>query len=646
MEAITGFFVRGAGMGSVAFLSLCLASTSSTSSLLFAQSVTFADAQVMLPTVADYTTGVAVDSTGNVFVTPTYGQGAVELPWVGSGYGPQVALPTKGLNYPQAVAVDGAGNVYIATAKVIEFRKTIGKVVELPKTPTGWGPQMTVPFSGLTGVSAIDIDSHGDVFVADWPNNQILELPWTGVSYGPQVTLPFSGLFNPEGVAVNGAGDVFVSDYRHDRVVELPRTQTGYGPQITLRDGPFYNPQAIAFDSVGDLFVVNVRTGTVVELPKTQKGFGPQKSLLSSVGFGVGLAVDGSGNVFTSTVEFQTRSVNFWSAYVCPSEETTPTGCNKTLTLNYNVSAGVTLGTPEVLTGGVADRDFTLSTGSTCIGAVTQGSSCTVNVTFAPLSAGTRNGTVEIVDSSGTVLSTTNIYGLGLEATGNPEIQVSPTYLQFGPSPINLKFPTPGVLPVTISNIGRGGPLTVAPSISTYSGGQIRSYSIEGSNCAAGIMPGYSCTLQVAYAPKSIATHYGLLTLQTNGEANPVVKLHGVGTGLSVLGGVSGGSLQFGSVSSGSTKVLPLTITNVGLPDTVTLFTQISKGYTTNLTTTYKILTTEQNTCLADIAPGQSCTLPVEFAPTSSGIHDDLLILTGANATYTETLVWLIGSTP
>jgi hypothetical protein len=314
------------------------------------------------------------------------------------------------------------------------------------------------------------------------------------------------------------------------------------------------------------------------------------------------------------------------------------------LTLNYNVSAGATLGTPEVLTGGVADRDFTLATGSTCIGAVTQGSSCTVNVTFAPLSSGTRNGTVEIVDNSGTVLSTTNIYGLGLEATGNPEVRVTPTYLEFGPVPFNLS--TPVIRPVTITNIGRGGPLTVTPSFSTYSGGQIRSYTIQGSTCAAGVMPGYSCTLQVAYSPKSIATHFGLLTLQTNGEANTVVKLHGVATGLSVLGGVSGGSLEFGSVSSGSTEVLPLTITNVGLPDIVTLDTAITVGNTANPTTTYTVLTTAQNTCLAGIAPGQGCTLPVEFAPTSSGIHDDLLTLTGADDRYTHTNVWLIGSTP
>jgi hypothetical protein len=135
------------------------------------------------------------------------------------------------------------------------------------------------------------------------------------------------------------------------------------------------------------------------------------------------------------------------------------------------------------------------------------------------------------------------------------------------------------------------------------------------------------------------------LTLETNGSANPTVGLHGVASGLSVLGGANGASLKFGSVSSGSTEVLPLTVTNVGLPGRVTVGTTITVRATTRPTATYKVLTTSENTCLAGIAPGQSCTLPVEFVPTSSGTHDDLLTLTPSTGGVSTNL-WLIGSTP
>ncbi len=132
----------------------------------------------------------------------------------------------------------------------------------------------------------------------------------------------------------------------------------------------------------------------------------------------------------------------------------------------------------------------------------------------------------------------------------------------------------------------------------------------------------------VEFSPASIATHYRLLTLQTNGSVNPAVALHGAVIGLSVFGGVSGAPLQFGPVAAGSTEVETLTVTNVGLPGTVTVGTAITVRATTRPSTTYTVLTTSENTCLAGIAAGQSCTLPVEFAPVLSGVHDDLLTLT------------------
>jgi hypothetical protein len=156
------------------------------------------------------------------------------------------------------------------------------------------------------------------------------------------------------------------------------------------------------------------------------------------------------------------------------------------------------------------------------------------------------------------------------------------------------------------------------------------------------VTSGNSCTLQVQFTPTSFGSHTELLTLQTNGASNPTVGLHGVVSGLSVLGGVSGAPLNFGSVSSGSTEVLPLTVTNVGLPGTVTVGTTIKAGSGAG---PYTVLTTSQNTCLAGIAAGQSCTLPIEFAPTTSGTHDDLLTLT-PSAGGGSTNLWLLGSTP
>ena len=130
-----------------------------------------------------------------------------------------------------------------------------------------------------------------------------------------------------------------------------------------------------------------------------------------------GVAVDGAGNVFIpqgyQVLEVNTVSVNFPALNICAPGQTTMAACNRTITLNYNVTAGGTLGTPIVLTQGAPNLDFTLAGGSTCTGAVTAGSTCTVNATFAPTFSGQRAGVVQIVDGSGNVLAATLVYGLG-----------------------------------------------------------------------------------------------------------------------------------------------------------------------------------------------------------------------------------------
>jgi hypothetical protein len=107
-------------------------------------------------------------------------------------------------------------------------------------------------------------------------------------------------------------------------------------------------------------------------------------------------------------------AVDFGSANVCPSGKTAPAPCSQTMTLTYSVTASGTLGAPKALTTGAPNLDYTLANGSTCTGSVTQGKTCKVNVTFAPIAPGSRRGAVQIVDSSGNVLATTYIYGSGV----------------------------------------------------------------------------------------------------------------------------------------------------------------------------------------------------------------------------------------
>ncbi|HEY1801077.1 MAG TPA: hypothetical protein VGG46_09105, partial [Terriglobales bacterium] len=124
-------------------------------------------------------------------------------------------VPATGLNYPTGVAVDGAGDVYIA-----DYGNN--RVVEV--TPDG--TQTTVPATGLNIPTGVAVDSVGDVYIADTNNNRVVEV----TPGGAQTTVPATGLNNPTGVAGDGAGDVYIADTLSNRVVEV----TPGGAQTTV----------------------------------------------------------------------------------------------------------------------------------------------------------------------------------------------------------------------------------------------------------------------------------------------------------------------------------------------------------------------------------------------------------------------------
>ncbi len=317
--------------------------------------------------------------------------------------GVQTTVPASGLSYPEAVAVDGAGDVFIVNTEH-------NRVVEV----TPLGVQRTVPASGLNSPFGVAVDDAGDVFIADTENNRVLKVTPGGVQ-----TTVGSGLNYPYGVGVDGAGDVLIADYENSRVVKV----TPGGVQTTVLSGQI-KPYAVAVDGAGDLFIADDEKNRVLKVTP-----GGVQTTVPASGLNTpeGVAVDGAGNVFIAdslhnrVVEL-TQSVNFGSANICPAGSTTPAPCSQTITLNYDVTASGTLGTSQVLTGGAPNLDYTPASGSTCTGSVTAGSACTVNVTFRPTLAGLRQGAVNLLNNSGQVIATTFMDGTG---TG-PQVAFSP----------------------------------------------------------------------------------------------------------------------------------------------------------------------------------------------------------------------------
>ncbi len=157
---------------------------------------------------------------------------------------------------PSGVAVDGAGNVYVAD----EWNHRIQKFTSSGAFVGKWGSrgsgdgQFNVPF----GV-AVDVAAY--VYVAECNNHRIQRLTSTGTSVGKWGSQGSGdGQFNiPFGVGVDADRHVYVADTWNHRIQEFTSNGTfvtkwgSYGSG----DGQFAEPSGIAVDAAGHVYVAD-----------------------------------------------------------------------------------------------------------------------------------------------------------------------------------------------------------------------------------------------------------------------------------------------------------------------------------------------------------------------------------------------------
>jgi sugar lactone lactonase YvrE len=181
--------------------------------------------------------GVAVDHAGNLYIADLQNArirkvdtngiistvaGNGSLFSSGDG-GPAI---NAGLAYPMGVAVDGAGNIYIADQNAYVIRKV--NTAGIISTVAGNG---VFGFSGDGGPAAnaetsgpynVAVDSAGDLYIADHGNHRIRKVDATGtittIAGGGGSTVnngdggpPTSANVDPADVAVDGAGNYYIA---------------------------------------------------------------------------------------------------------------------------------------------------------------------------------------------------------------------------------------------------------------------------------------------------------------------------------------------------------------------------------------------------------------------------------------------------
>ena len=291
--------------------------------------------------------GVTVDKSGNVYIADTHSQrvrkvspgGTIKTiagggPGLSGDSGPATSAHLEG---PIAVAVDGQGNVYISDASFVYRVSPGGILTKFAGTGTpgfsgDGGPATSAQLSDRT---ALAVDGHGNVYIADNRNNRVREVTTNGIikTIAGTGVGGFSGdggpataarLYPPAGVAVDGHGNIYIADQFNSRVRKVSpngtiTTVAGNGKAtLVVVNGratstPIYDPFGLAVDAFGNLYISNgsnvykVSPGGMMttvagispnQLSKGQGDGGPATSATLASAPATGLAFDRQGNLY------------------------------------------------------------------------------------------------------------------------------------------------------------------------------------------------------------------------------------------------------------------------------------------------------------------------------------------------------------
>jgi hypothetical protein len=364
---------------------------------------------------------VAVDAAGDVFVAEP---GSVfEL--LAAGGAPQAI--GSGWNSPTSIAVDGSGNLY-----VVDSHAGFQVALELKWNGASFSNPITLgggasAIGGIVSPVAVASDQRGDRFIVDAGGGQSKpsEAPQIVItnSIAGTVSYPLSEYPAPVPgtVAVDPDFNLYYGDSVGD-IVSWPYTAgTGLynSPGATLWTAPAALT-GLAAEATGDVFLTWSGGGGVFELPAQSTS---PIGISSGWNNPQGLALDESGNLYAADTglsqieKVQFNAVNFGDVGICPAGLLCSAPSIKTLNLSFSIASGVSVGSIGVFMQGAAGLDFLQNpTNTTCpVADYDSITSCLEEVEFAPIGfSGLRQGALVFFSGpgySGTMLDSLPVYG-------------------------------------------------------------------------------------------------------------------------------------------------------------------------------------------------------------------------------------------
>jgi hypothetical protein len=278
------------------------------------------------------------------------------------------------------------------------------------------------------------------------------------------------------------------------------------------------------------------------------------------------------------------------------------------ITLSISNTGGAPMNNIGFQIAGQSSSSFSWSA-STCGASLNSGSSCKVQVTFAPAAAGQLTATLIVTSSTlGVGAVQVPLIGIGQAASG---ITISPSQMTFTqPTLGQASAAQTATITNTSSAAASGIALSVPPS-----------FSLVQNMCNATLAAGGSCSTGVVFTPTANGVVTGALTVSSSAFVTAAT------TSLAGIGGAAGSvqvqpaSLAFPTTGvGGSSATQNVALANNGSLTLAGLTLSTSSGFQLGSTT-----------CTSSLAIGASCTAQVAFSPSNAGQQTGNLTISSSN---------------
>ncbi|HKV82745.1 MAG TPA: SBBP repeat-containing protein [Candidatus Sulfotelmatobacter sp.] len=278
-------------------------------------------------------------------------------------------------------------------------------------------------------------------------------------------------------------------------------------------------PAGMVLDAGGNLYIAGTTDST--DFPVTQHAFQN----------GLGGQTDG----FILKIAPDTlAAVTFSPSYLQYASQMIGTSSQPQTVIVRNVGSAPLSISSITTTGDFSETD-------NCGTSLSAAGSCTLSITFTPNAAGSRNGTIVIVDDAAGAPHSISLSGSAI----GPVVNLNPAGLSFPSTPVGTAT---AAQTLTLANTGN--------TILTISSIEVSGDYGQTNNCPASLPAASSCLINVTFTPSVTGVRTGAVTIHTSAAGGPLaVALSGSGSDFRITSSSNGATVKAGIAASYSVTV-------------------------------------------------------------------------------------------